>query len=144
MEQYARNGWIAHEPTSADEIRRLLAIADRGIADAKVTAISADLRLVAAFSSALAAATAALRAEGYRTKTQVGHHMRVMECLDFTIGADAKLQNKLKAISKKRNATTYDAAGNVSDAELKLAIGVAEELRGRVADWLVRAHPELV
>lgn len=144
LEQHARNGWIAPEPTSADEIRRLLSIVDRGIADAKVPAISDDLRFVSAFSAGLAAAIVALRAAGYRTKTQVGHHMRAIECLEFTVGADSKVINQLRTLSKKRNATTYDSAGNVSEAELKMAIGVAEDLREIVTDWLAKTHPELL
>jgi hypothetical protein len=144
LEQYARNGWIVAEPTSGDEIQRLLSIVDRGIADAKIEAISPDLRMVAAFSAALTAATIALRASGYRTKTQVGHHLKTIECMEFTLGVDSKLLNKMRALSKKRNAASYDAAGNVSEQELKLAISVATELRTDVTVWLTNHHPQLV
>lgn len=105
--------------------------------------ISADLRFVAAFSAALAAATISLRACGYRTKAQTGHHIRTIECLEYTIGADDKLLNKLRTLSKKRNATTYDAAGNISEQELKLAINVAEQLQKNIREWLHKNHPEL-
>jgi hypothetical protein len=122
----------------------MLSIVERGIADAKVEAISADLRFIAAFGAALAAATIALRACGYRTKTQTGHHLRTVECLEFTMGADAKLISKIKTLSKKRNATAYDAAGNVSKQELELVIKVAEQLHNDVVAWLEKNHPKLL
>jgi hypothetical protein len=109
-----------------------------------VTTISADLRVIAAFGAAMAAATAALRAAGYRTKVVPGHHQRTIECLEFTLGVDRKMLNKLKMIAKKRNATAYDAAGNVSEEELRLAIQVAEQLQKELAAWLPKNHPELV
>ncbi len=143
LEQYARNGWITAEPSSADEITRLRGIVARGIADAKVEAISADLRFVAAFNAALTAATIALRACGYRNRTQVGHHMRIVECLEFTIAAKPQLINQMRSLSKKRNATSYDAAGNISRQELDLARKVAEQLANDVEAWLYANHPEL-
>jgi hypothetical protein len=115
LESYAQNGWISAQPTSPDEIKNMIGLVDRGLADARVEAISADLRFVAAFGAALTAATIALRASGYRAKTQSGHHLRTVECPEFTLGADAKLINKMITLSKKRNATSYDAAGSVSE-----------------------------
>ena len=143
LESYERNGWISAQPTSRDEISGLLAIVSRGIADARVEAISADLRFIAAFNSAMTAATVALRASGYRTKTQGGHHLKAIETLEFTIAADTKLINKLRVLSKKRNATSYDAAGNVSVQELELVVKVAEQLQNEVLQWLEKHHPEL-
>jgi hypothetical protein len=91
----------------------------RCLDDSKVDAISADLRFVAGFSAALTAATIALRASGYRTVTQVGHHTKVIESLELTINADPRLIQKLKVFSNKRNKSFYDVAGAVSDQELR-------------------------
>ena len=121
-----------------------MGIVRRGIADAKVEAISDDLRFIAAFNAALTAATITLRACGYRTRSQTGHHVRTIECLQFTLAADDKLINKMKTFSKKRNATSYDAAGNVSKQELTLAIEVAERLRDDVTTWLTKNYPDLL
>ena len=76
LEKWVEYGWLKREPTSRDEIEGLLGIAGRGLLDSKVEAISPDLRFIAAFNSALAAATAALRATGFRTSTQAGHHVK--------------------------------------------------------------------
>jgi hypothetical protein len=144
LESYERNSWIAAEPTSVDEIKGLLAIVARGIADSKVEAISLDLRFAAAFSAALSAATVALRAAGYRTKTQAGHHQKTVECLEFTIGADQKLINRMRVLSKKRNITFYDTAGNISEQDLELAQETAATLLRDVRLWLKEQYPELL
>ena len=57
--------------------------------------------------------------------------------------ADAMLVRRMKSLSQKRNATSYDSAGNVSAQELDLAIRTAEQLRRTVIAWLEQSHPDL-
>lgn len=106
--------------------------------------ISADLRFVASFTAALTAATIALRAAGYRTVTQTGHHTKVIESLELTIHADPKLIQKMKVLSNKRNKSIYDVAGAVSDQDLKEIAKLATELHSQVTAWLRKSHPELL
>jgi hypothetical protein len=73
LEKWVEYGWLRQEPTSPNEIKDLLGIVDRSLADSKVEAVSTDLRFIAAFNAALCAATTALRASGHRTVTQAGH-----------------------------------------------------------------------
>ena len=124
--------------------QRLVCIVARNLRDAKVDAISDDLRFQAAFGAALTAANAALRASGYRTRVQAGHHQKIVESLEFTVKADPKLIQKLQVFSRKRNATNYDAAGNVSRQDLEQAIQVADDLQQKVATWVQHNHPELM
>ena len=107
-------------------------------------AISDDLRFQATFSAALTAANIALRASGYRTRVQAGHHQKIVESLELTVKADPKLIQKLKVFSKKRNAKSYVAAGSVSEQDLEQAIKIADELQRAVAAWLHAQHPELM
>jgi len=144
LEKWAEYGWLKAEPTSRDEIKSLLTIVGRDLRDANVTAISEDRRFEAAFSAARTAATLAWRASGYRTSTQLGHHVKTIESLELTIKADSKMIQKMKTFSKKRNATSYDSAGNVSKQELELAIKTAAELNREVVTWLQKNHPELL
>lgn len=116
----------------------------RSLDDSKVEGISADLRFVASFTAALTAATIALRAAGYRTATQTGHHTKVIESLELTIGADSRLIQKLKVFSNKRNKSIYDVAGAVSDQDLKEIAKLANELQSQVTAWLRKSHPELL
>ncbi|MGA2373293.1 MAG: hypothetical protein ACLPPV_02505 [Candidatus Korobacteraceae bacterium] len=144
LEKWVEYGWLKAEPTSRDEIKSLLTIVDRDLKDANVAAISEDRRFEAAFNAARTAANVALRASGYRTSTQLGHHLKTIESLELTIHADSKLIQKIKTLSKKRNATSYDSAGNVSTQELELAIKTAAELQHEVVAWLEKNHPELL
>ena len=144
LEKWAEYGWLKAEPTSRDEIKSLLAIVDRDLKDARVAGVSEDRRFEAAFSAARTAANIGLRASGYRTSTQAGHHVKTIESLELTIKADSKLIQRLKTLSKKRNATSYDSAGNVSAQELELAIKTATELQRTVVAWLEKTHPELL
>ena len=144
LEKWAEYGWLKAEPTSRDEIMSLLTIVDRDLKDANVAAISEDRRFEAAFSAARTAANIALRASGYRTSTPVGHHMKTIESLELTIKADPKLIQRMKTLSKKRNVTSYDSAGNISSQELELAISTGIELRSAVMVWLKKNHPELL
>ncbi len=144
LEKWVEYGWLKTEPTSRNEIKGLLAIVERDLADANIAGISEDRRFEAAFNAARTSATIALRASGYRTSAQAGQHIKTVESLQLTIKADAKVIQRLKTFSKKRNATSYDSAGNVSKQELELAIKTVIELRLRVTEWLKATHPELL
>jgi hypothetical protein len=143
LEKWVEFGWLKAEPASPQEIADLLGIVARDLRDARVEAISEDRRFEAAFNAARTAANVALRASGYRTAVQAGHHLKTIDSLEFTIEADPRLIQKMRVFSKKRNATSYDSAGNVSDQELEEAINAAEQLRQSVIAWLRANHPEL-
>jgi hypothetical protein len=74
---------------------------DRSLADSKVEAVSTDLRFIAAFNAALCVATTALRASGFRTVTQAGHHVKTIESLELTIKANPKLIQRFKTFNNK-------------------------------------------
>jgi len=143
LEKWAEYGWLKAEPTAPGEIADLLGIVNRDLQDAQVEAISEDRRFEAAFNAARTAAYVALRASGYRPSMHIGHHLKTNDSLELTVNADPRLIHKLRVFSKKRNATSYDSAGNVSDQELEEAIRVAAQLRQSVLDWLQANHPEL-
>jgi hypothetical protein len=144
LEKWVEYGWLKEEPTSPQEISDLLSIVSRDLDDAEVEAISDDRRFEAAFSAARTAANIALRACGYRTATQIGHHQKTIESLELTIQAKPGLIQKLRVLSKKRNATSYDSAGNVSEHELEQVIQVASDLQQTVLIWLRKTYPNLV
>lgn len=137
-------GWLKREATSPDEVQSLLGIVERGLADAKVETISTDLRFIAAFNSALVTATAALRAVGYRVSSQSGHHLKTIESLEFTLPGGGRFVQRFKVLSNKRNRSSYDAAGMVSDQDLKSVTGLAIELREKLRAWLREEHPRLL
>ncbi len=144
LEKWVEYGWLKREPTSPGEIKGLLGIVQRSLDDSQVEAISDDLRFIAAFTAALTAATIALRISSCRTATQVGHHIKTIESLEFTIHSDPKVIQMLKTFNNKRNKSFYDVAGAVSHQELKEMIKLATELRDQVTVWLQKSHPEFL
>jgi len=144
LEKWVEYGWLTREPTSPNEIKGLLGIVERSLADSKVEAVSTDLRFIAAFNAALSVATTALRASGYRTVTQAGHHVKTIESLELTIKGNSKVIQKFKTLNNKRNKSVYDVAGAVSDQELESVVRLATELKDSTITWLQNFHPELL
>ncbi|HVZ17412.1 MAG TPA: hypothetical protein VG897_09875 [Terriglobales bacterium] len=143
LESWAQNAWLKKQATSADEIRHLFRIVDRDLHDCEASGISADTQFTIAFNAALQAATAALRAGGYRTTGQ-GHHVRVIDSLELTINSSSATVQKLQILGRKRNMCSYDMAGSVSDAELQQMKKLALELRDTVRTWIKQHHPDLL
>jgi len=143
LADWERNGWLIAHRTSAAEVRDLLAVVGRDLADSAAEGLSADWKLNIAYNAALQAATAALAAAGYRASRDQ-HHYRVIQSLRETIGADVALVNLLDAFRKKRNITGYERVGLVSDADAEAMRKLAIGLRDKVVAWLRKHHPLLV
>ena len=130
---------------STKEIAGLLALADRNLADAGIRGLSAEGRFQFAYDAALAMATAALHAAGYRTNSNIpGHHAVTVESLQRTIGVDATLVRKLDAFRRKRNRVSYDAPAAVSAKEAADMLALAAQLRRDVEAWMRTKHAALI
>src|SRR5258708_30801030 len=91
-----------------DTIKRLITAAERNIADAKITAVSAENRFDAAYKAIMQIANAALQAKGYRTLTsKPGHHQTMIQSLSKTLGVDRDTVILLDAMRKQRNVADY-------------------------------------
>ena len=140
----AKGALLVHKP-STKEIAGLLALADRNLADAGVRGLSAEGRFQFTYNAALAMATAAVHAAGYRTNSNVpGHHALTVESLRHTIGVDAALVRKLDAFRRKRNRVSYDAPAAVSTKEAADMLALAAQLRHDVAAWIRAKHAALI
>jgi hypothetical protein len=96
------------EPDRA-AIARMLAAAERNLADAELRALSAENRFDAAYKGIMQCAMAALRANGYRTLTsQPGHHQTALQTLPLTIGLAKERTIVLDALRKQRNLADYE------------------------------------
>lgn len=138
------NKWLVIHATSTDEIRNILAVADRSLQDSGVKGTSPDGRLGFAYNAALEFARAALAAEGYKPNKGTDHHVRVIESLAHTVGWDAKRINRLDGFRKARNVSSYERAGDVTEAQVAEAIELARALGTDVRAWLAKQHSELL
>lgn len=142
LQNWLQNSWLVQHATSRDEIKNLLAISDRDLAACQVKQLPPDWRCAIAYNAALQAATAALAAAGYRA-TRDNHHYRVIQSLEFTISPGSKFIDTLDGFRKKRNVSSYDVAGAVSDKEADEMFKLATSLRADVEKWIRAVHPEL-
>lgn len=143
LQDWLANKWlVAHRP-SRSEIRSLLGVADRDLADAAADGLSADWRHNIAYNAVLQLAQAALAAAGYRPVREQ-HHVRLIGSLELTIGLDPRSLRRLDTARKRRNRAEYEAAGLISDAEAGEVYAMARELRGRAEAWLRANYPDLV
>ncbi len=116
-----------HEAGNA-AIEKLLKAAERNLADARVTTISAENRFDAAYKAILQCAMAALWAKGYRTSTsEPGHHQTAIQALPLTLAVDSATVIVLDALRKQRNLNDYTGDG-VNDALLAECLAQAESL----------------
>ncbi len=142
FEIWLRNGWLKTHESSREEIRDLLALVDRDLQACRTPGLAVDWRFNIAYNAALQAATAALAAAGYRAAREA-HHLRVIQSLAFSIEADARFIRHFDAFRKKRNLSSYEFGGSISDQEAEEMAALAEDLSKRVRDWIKKKHPQL-
>ena len=143
LRDWVQNGWLTEHRSSREEIRNLLGIADRDLRACQIKDLDPDWRFAIAYNAALQSATAALAATGHRPARD-SHHYRVIESLELTIRADAELVRQFDAFRKKRNISSYETSGAISDREAQEMRALAATLREQVERWIRSHHPELI
>jgi hypothetical protein len=74
---------------------------------------------------------AALAATGYRASPEARHH-RVIRSLASTIGASRELIRRFEGFRKKRNTSSYEMGGTITENEAAEMATFAAELRKQV------------
>jgi HEPN domain-containing protein len=143
LENWLSYGWLVRHQTSRQEITALLAIADRDLAAAQARNLPADWRLTIAYNAALQAANAALAASGYRAEKSAQHY-RVIQSLAHTISLDTASVERLDAFRKKRNISSYQRVGTVSERETEEVLALAQAVLEAVQHWLRAGRPDLL
>ena len=70
LENLVRIGQLKAEPRNAQEVTRMLAMAQTRLNDARLTSLSLEGRFTGAYNAAHAAALAALRWHGYQSENR--------------------------------------------------------------------------
>lgn len=124
-------------------IARMLAAAERNVADAQLEALSAENRFDAAYKAIMQCAMIALRANGYRTLTsRPGHHQTALQTLPLTITLASERMIVLDALRKQRNLADYE--GDPVTAQTVVdCLAQARQILADVKAWLAENKPEL-
>ncbi len=133
----------AFEATAA-AVLRLLAAAERNLADAGLAELSNDNRFDAAYKTIMQCAMVGLWAKGYRTVTsQPGHHQTALQALPKTLGLATDTVIVLDALRKQRNLNDYEG-DPVTDAAVRECLAQAQVLLTETKRWLQRHRPDLL
>ncbi len=144
LADWARNGWLRPHATTPSQIRDLLAIVDRDLADAARPDLSADWQFGIAYNAALKLCTILLYACGYRPEKNLAHY-RTLQSLPLILGGGrASDADYLDTCRAKRNTAEYDCAGTVSLSEAAELCEFAGSLRTDVRAWLRKHHAALL
>lgn len=129
---------------SPQGVQRLLAAAERNLADAQLQALSAENRFDAAYKCILQCAMLGLWARGYRTPTsQPGHHQTTLQCLPLTMGLPGDVIIVLDALRKQRNQNDYEG-DPVSTAVVTECLAQAHLLLAHTRQFLQSQFPALL
>lgn len=126
------------------QVAKLLAAAQRNLADAQLVGLSAENRFDAAYKAITQLAMLALHAHGYRTLTsKPGHHQTAIQTLTLTVALPTREVIVLDALRKQRNVADY-SGDLVPDSVVTECLACARRLHAHVRAWLEVNKPELL
>lgn len=132
----------AVQPDAA-QIAKLLAAAERNIADAQNKTVSTETRFDAAYKAIMQTSMVALHANGYRTLTsKPGHHQTAIQTLPTSVGLASEEVIVLDALRKQRNLSDYSGDPMTEEAVAE-CVDSAKALLSHVRSWLRANRPEL-
>ena len=144
LEQWRKNSWLRDEAATKNEIKDLLAVVDREIADASVKQLSNDGRFMHAYDAALNLCAIALRISGYSVPKGGSHHKRTIGALPLVLGNDyQEISDQIEIASRLRGQAMYDRAEVVQEKAADELGETARKLRESVLAWIAHVHPEL-
>lgn len=131
-------------PPDPAAIGKLLAAAQRNLADAQLAGLSAENRFDAAYKAIMQLAMVALQANGYRTLTsKPGHHQTAIQTLTISVGVAPAQVIVLDTLRKLRNLSDY-SGDLIPDAVAAECLASAQALQGHVLAWLKAHRPDLL
>lgn len=143
LENLARIGRLRQHQATAAEVAKLIAAAERNLADACNGSSSAGTRYTCAYTAVMQAAQAALFVHGFRPETNSGgHHATLIQALVHTIGLPPARMQVLDVLRRKRNLIDY-LGEEPEPSEVEQSIAEATALLGDVRVWLTHHRPDL-
>lgn len=112
LDNLVRIGQLKAEPRNAQEVARMLAMAQTRLNDSKLNKLSLEGRFTSAYNAAHAAALAALRWHGYRSENRY----TVFQCLSHTLRWPANRWRVLDTAHQKRNLAEYEGYLEVEES----------------------------
>ena len=135
---------LQRHTAKAEEVQRLLAAAERNLADSAVPGLSDETRFMAAYKAIMQCALLGLMAHGYRPSTTTpGHHQTMIQTLGLTLGVDQTVWVVLDSLRKKRNLNDY-SGDLIEAAAVRTCVTHAQQLLSQTRLWLGANRPDLL
>ena len=128
LEALVKAGQLKNEPGDQKEFDGLLKSGRARLQDAGNKSLSIESRFDLAYNAAHAISLAALRWSGYRSDSRY----IVFQCLEHTIGVEAKIWRVLAHCHKIRNRGEYEGFLDVNEQLIVDLISTAEFVLGKV------------
>ncbi len=144
LENLVKINQLQRHITNPQEIGRLVASAQRNLADSRSESISDETRFDAAYKAIMQCAMVGLMVNGYRPSTSTpGHHQTMIQSLGHTLGLDNNVWIVLDSLRKKRNLNDY-SGDLIEPAAVRTCIAHAETLVATTRSWLAQHRPDLM
>lgn len=124
LKNLAKVGQLKIEPRDANEVFRMLRMAQTRLNDAKLKKLSVEGRFTSAYNAAHMAALAALRWRGYRSENR----FTVFQCLSHTVGWPANQWRVLDTAHQKRNLAEYEGLLDVEESLVDELMELSQQL----------------
>jgi hypothetical protein len=120
------------------------ALVARDLADASVSALSADRRFATAYNAALQVAQMAIACAGYRVTARAGHHKITIDSVSLALGNAANTYaDYFETCRRKRNLIDYTRSHVATDSEATEILQQATEFYEFVEAWISSQFPNL-
>ena len=145
LQNWLQMGYLVEHEATVAEVRGLLGVVDRELADAGVAGLSDEGGFTHAYEAALLLCKLALHASGFKLQKAKGHHSYWINSLEFTLGKEQKeTLIHLSKSSHLRHTSLYDQTGVVQKQDADDLLETARKLRTDVLAWLHSQHAALV
>ena len=134
LDNLVRIGQLKAEPRNAQEVTRMLAMAQTRLSDAKLNKLSLEGRFTSAYNAAHASALAALRWHGYRSENRY----TVFQCLTHTLGWPANRWRVLDTAHQKRNLAEYEGYLEVEESTVAEMCALVQGLIANVQTLIAK------
>jgi hypothetical protein len=109
---------VQRHRTSKKELDDIRALIARDLADAGVTAVSADRRFATAYNAALLTAHMVIACAGYRVTAKTGHHKVAFDAIRLSANA-SKYADYFERCRRKRNVIDYTRSQVATETEAR-------------------------
>ncbi len=143
LKQWELNNWLKKHSTNRKEIENLFKLVERDINSAKENT-HPDWIFNIAYNAALKLCTILLYSSGYMAERKSNQYYTIQSITEILGSNKNKEAAYLDSCRVKRNTSSYDYAGSISEKEADELLDFVQKYHNEVKEWMLNNHPELL